>query len=417
MQSEFIALPSIGALSLSFVVWKFFWSTYNRHINAKHARNCLPLPLPEKPAYFTTDVSLLVPTINTPASFTECMKLWLANKPKEIIIVTVPRDLTWVKTLLAPLKGVSTPISVFTVPRPGRRAQMSLALRKATGKIVAFVDDDTQWPSDMVLQYLVAGFQDPTVGGVTSRQSALVPTPRRNASTVTASEVMTMRALDGASDSNAILYAAEGTVMCVTGRTMVAKAEAVQTDEFDFALTHQTWNGRVINTGDDGFVTHWLRNHGWNLAFQSAPEAEIFTLTESGSRFLKQLVRWRRSGFRDFIALICFEPGFRRIFKKHPRYAVKSVLFILKPLTTALHLIAWSQCLYNWPYIAFFFLAYYIYRGVSACRSFKAKHPWLGNRNLWAVFAMDYIYQIINFYVVLTLGTEGWMTRDDSPGV
>jgi cellulose synthase/poly-beta-1,6-N-acetylglucosamine synthase-like glycosyltransferase len=229
---------------------------------------------------------------------------------------------------------------------------MSLALRKATGKIVAFVDDDTQWPNEMILQYLVAAFEDPAVGGVTGRQNALIPVERRSASVITASEVMTMRALQGSGDSNAIMYAAEGTVVCLTGRTMVVKAEAVQTEEFHFALTHQTWKGKIINTGDDGFVTHWLLNHGWKLAFQNAPEAEIFTLTESGSRFAKQLVRWRRAGFRDAIIMLCLEPGFYRSFRRNPGYALNRTLFILKPLTTTLHLIAWSRCVYEWPRIA-----------------------------------------------------------------
>ena len=99
------------------------------------------------------------------------MQLWLANAPKEIIIVTIPRDLQRVRELLAPLgDSISTPISVFTVPKPGRRAQMSLALKKASGSIVAYVDDDTYWPSNKVLPYLLAGFNDPAVGGVMGRQ-------------------------------------------------------------------------------------------------------------------------------------------------------------------------------------------------------------------------------------------------------
>lgn len=115
-----------------------------------------------------------MPTINTPDAFTECMRLWLANEPKEIIIVTVPRDLPRLNELLDPLLQASSPpevpISVFTVPQPGRRAQMSLALRKAAGKVVVYVDDDTYWPSNKVLPSLLAGLEDPAVGGVTSRQ-------------------------------------------------------------------------------------------------------------------------------------------------------------------------------------------------------------------------------------------------------
>ena len=143
---------------------------YERHRNSQTKNQCAPIPLPEKPTISTRDVSILIPTINTPDAFTECMRLWLANEPKEIIIVTIPRDLQRVKELLAPVGDTSTPISVFTVPKPGRRAQMSLALDKATGSIITYVDDDTYWPTNKVLPHLLAGFHDPAVGGVMGRQ-------------------------------------------------------------------------------------------------------------------------------------------------------------------------------------------------------------------------------------------------------
>ena len=51
----------------------------------------------------------------------------------------------------------------------------------------------------------------------------------------------------------------------------------------------------------------------------------------------------------------------------------------------------------------------------GALEDFHKKHPWVGYRNLWAVAVMDHVaYQIINLYVVATLGAEGWLTRDDS---
>lgn len=56
----------------------------------------------------------------------------------------------------------------------------------------------------------------------------------------------------------------------------------------------------------------------------------------------------------------------------------------------------------------------HLYRFVAAGCAFHAKHPWVGYRHLWAVVAMDNVYQFVNIYVVLTLGVEGWLTRDDS---
>lgn len=67
-------------------------------------------------------------------------------------------------------------------------------------------------------------------------------------------------------------------------------------------------------------------------------------------------------------------------------------------------------------HFSIFFAAYYLYRFTAAAWAFRAKNPWIGYRHLWAVVAVDNVYRLITPYVVLTLGVEGWLTRDDSGG-
>lgn len=179
-----------------------------------------------------------------------------------------------------------------------------------------------------------------------------MPVHRRKPSIVTASEVATMRTLSSTSDSNASMYATERMVWCLTGRTLLARSAALQNEGFAHALTHETWRGRPINTGDDGFVTHWLHNRGWRLAFQSAPEAEVLTLVESAPNFARQLVRWRRSGYRTHVVLMMGEPGFWRLRREHPGYALKILRFLVKPLSTLVDAAAWIQTAYHWPCFA-----------------------------------------------------------------
>lgn len=152
---------------------------YERWSHARCPVEHTPIPLAsDKPAFSNRDVSILIATINTPDDFAECIRLWLANTPKEVIIVTIPRDVQRVSELLAQVTSGKeggppcepVPISVFTVPRPGVREQMTLAIRKATGRIIALCDDDTYWPSNKVLPYLLAGFEDPKVGAVGGNQ-------------------------------------------------------------------------------------------------------------------------------------------------------------------------------------------------------------------------------------------------------
>lgn len=133
---------------------------------------------------------------------------------------------------------------------------------------------------------------------------------------------------------------------------MLARAEALHNDKFCYDLTHETWRGKLINTGDDGFVTHWLLNQGWRLAFQSAPEAEVLTLVESAPGFVKQLVRWRRSGFRTYLRLVLHEPGIKKFQQDYPGFAIKIIRFLVKPLSTLIHAVAWLLTIRSYPYIA-----------------------------------------------------------------
>ncbi|KAJ1333162.1 N-acetylglucosaminyltransferase [Microdochium nivale] len=391
---------------------------FERNAAKRNKVECVPLPLATgKPTFSTRDVSILIPTINTPKDFTECMKLWLANEPREIIIVTVPRDLQHVKELLRVVdleRYPHVPVSVLTVPRPGRREQMSLAIKHATGRIVAYVDDDTYWPSSKVLPYLLAGFEDPGVGGVGGKQSAFVPATRRAAGVITASEVASIRALSGSASANADSYAKEGVVWCLPGRTLLARAEGLPIDDFCHALTHEYWGSKQINTGDDGFITHYLMKRGWKLAFQSAPESEVLTLVEPAENFIKQLVRWRRSGFRTYLTLVLHDPGLWTLYSWYPGFSKLVLRFLLRPITTVVHSVAWAHAFYSHPKFAAFLFMYQLYLALSAALDFYRCHEWIGIRNIWSIIIMDNLYQLINIYVFLTLGVEGWLTRDDA---
>lgn len=129
---------------------------------------------PDRPTYRSEDVSVIVPTIDTEVSFTECIRLLLANHPKEIIVVTVPWNLNRVRRLIEPRQlehiGQKSKIRIFTVNRASKREQVMRGIEASTGKILALVDDDTFWPQPMVLSYLLVPFEDPTVGGSTGTQ-------------------------------------------------------------------------------------------------------------------------------------------------------------------------------------------------------------------------------------------------------
>ncbi len=102
------------------------------------------------------------------------MRLWLKSKPREIIIVTVPRNRRRVGQLVEPLREVAdTKIIILTAPLANKRHQLMIGVRTASGEICALVDDDVYWTLDTVVPYLLAPFEDAEVGAVAGIQRSV----------------------------------------------------------------------------------------------------------------------------------------------------------------------------------------------------------------------------------------------------
>ncbi|KAM0229429.1 hypothetical protein ACHAPO_009972 [Fusarium lateritium] len=206
-----------------------------------------PVPL-EKPTFLTNTVSILIVTIDTPDEFTNTLRSCLASQPKEIIVVTIPRDVSRVEALVSPVLNETNdvPITIMTVPKPGRRTQMALAAREATGDILCFVDDDTVWPSKKVLPYLLAGFENPKVGGVVGRQSTWIPKERQSPGALTPWEVAAIRKLSSNNEKQMLLHASGGGIWCLTGRTMLLRTAAIKPGSFLDDWTNEIFWGRLL---------------------------------------------------------------------------------------------------------------------------------------------------------------------------
>lgn len=79
------------------------------------------MPLPVKPSYTHKDVSIIVPTIDTESTFTECMRLWLEANPREIIIPTVERNRAHVEQLIEPFQQDADRIIIVIAPLANKR--------------------------------------------------------------------------------------------------------------------------------------------------------------------------------------------------------------------------------------------------------------------------------------------------------
>ncbi|KAI1341046.1 nucleotide-diphospho-sugar transferase [Xylariaceae sp. FL0016] len=378
-----------------------------------------PEPL-ANPTFPTESVSILIVTIDTPDEFTKTLRTCLVSKPKEIIIVTIPRDLPRVQTLSDPVinEADGVPIIIKTVPKPGRRTQMALAAQIATGDILCFVDDDTVWPTTKVLPYLLAGFEDAKVAGVVGRQrcktrSAWISPERRSPDALTPWEVAGIRKLSSNNTKQRLLHASGGGIWCLTGRSMLIRTAAIKPGPFLEEWTNERFLGQLIQTGEDSFLTRWLRDQGWSLLHQDAPEAEVFTDVKRDAAYIGQLIRWRRNGFQAFIMQLFAEPGFRAIYRRDPYFARKLAEELGRPLITLVHLVGWAMAIVTSPKIALLFAAWYMFQMFQEYRSFLQQFPWIGPKNLWAAIVMDQAYLILDYYGLITVRQEGWLTRND----
>ncbi|KAK1975622.1 family 2 glycosyl transferase [Colletotrichum cereale] len=389
------------------------WHTYDEALTKYLAKKTKPIPLPENPSYQSTDVSIIIATIDTPDSFTDCLRLWLANRPKEIIIVTIDRDLQRVHDLVKPVIAEGDDrISVMTAEYASKRYQMVVGIKQAKGKILALVDDDAFWNTLQVLPYLLAPFEDPKVGGSFGKQSALIPFKRRDPAVITPWEVASLRSLDSQNNIQAVRSTADGGCFCMIGRTMVIRAEIAADPRFVHAITTDTWRGKLLNTGDDSFITRWLQTEGWDIAVQNAAEAEITTIVFDDANFLRQLVRWQRSAIQSFLTTIFYQPGLGKIAEKHPYMARKVVERLIRPVVARVHILAFIQGFRNNSTFAYFAFFWYIWGWVSAYGSFIRRFPYAA-RHIWACFLLDNAHPILDLYAWITLSTETWGTRSE----
>jgi glycosyltransferase involved in cell wall biosynthesis len=146
------------------------WGVLDKAVISYYSHKYKPMPLPDNVNYSNRDVSIIVPTIDTGPTFTECMHLWLKANPREIIIATIERNRARIVQLIEPLRQHAEKIVIVTAPLANKRHQLVVGVKAAKGEIFALVDDDVYWRVDTVIPYLLAPFENAEVGAVAGIQ-------------------------------------------------------------------------------------------------------------------------------------------------------------------------------------------------------------------------------------------------------
>ncbi|KAK7184386.1 hypothetical protein DPSP01_013830 [Paraphaeosphaeria sporulosa] len=389
------------------------WDVYHKVLTSYLAKKYRTVPLPDTPSYHCNEVSIIVPTIETEATFTECVRLWLRSNPREIIIVTVPRYKAHVEQLVQPVKDLTDKITILVAPVANKRQQIMMGARKATGKIIALVDDDAYWRGSGVMPYMLAAFEDSSVGGVAGLQSPEIPLERQDASVITVWEAAAALDMFKMNHDQPVRFTADGGLWVLSGRTVFIRAAILKDPHFAEAYTHQVIDGKIVNGADDVWVTEWILDHGWKICVQNAPEAEIFTNVPHDRKFLLQNLRWERGNFRSFWERIFGNPGYRTMKQRHPHLTSVMIEKLTRPVWVSAYIVAWSTTLQTAPWLAATFLLW-MTLGMGGSfwtyRAFVKEYPYMAGK-VWKLMLMGNMGPVMDIYAFITMKDDRWLTR------
>ncbi|KAI1375313.1 glycosyltransferase family 2 protein [Hypoxylon crocopeplum] len=416
-----------------FLGWLYLWDYIDRCEGSTLAEAYnAPFPLSEKPKYSPSDVSLIVPTVNWDEDLPTNLATWLANRPREIIFVTVDRMATQLLRTLEATPGLPEAISasgtfvgIVTVEQANKRTQLIRGIEEAKGEIVALVDDDARWTTDEVLKHLLAPFEREDIGLVGGPITSYVPKNRQHPRIITPWEVAALRIRSRRAPGMKAFFVADGsTNFTVSGLTMLLRTEIVRDSQFQFRFLNDMWSGIRQNTGDDAFITryvlfqHQLPYHKssstkpkqWRLGIQMTPEAEVQTSLLRDAEFARQSKRWYRSGLRLRLTCLFYEPKFLAMRDTSYYMARKMAGGMFTPFFAVVRLILWCMLWRSFPRLAFGLLLYVLYNWFSSLYGFYRQFPYIGSK-IWAAMVADNIYLVSDFYAWLTLSSESWSNR------
>ncbi|MEM1589927.1 MAG: glycosyltransferase [Candidatus Bathyarchaeia archaeon] len=227
-------------------------------------------------------VSVVIPEYNEDKGvFEKCLASVATNKPDEIIVVhDDSRDEV---EFLARKYGAK----VYSFKsRVGKRAALARGWEMASGDIIVHVDSDTiLYPN--AIEEIIKPFSDEQVVGVQGK--CLVYRTGswfswRMSQLIEANRDWNNKALNGC-------------LVVIDGRFNAWRREFLISQEK--AFLNEYFLGRRCEIGDDRFLTQRANLQGYKTVYQSTAAAET-AAQPTYLKFLKQQLRWARSGYKSF---------------------------------------------------------------------------------------------------------------------
>ncbi|TPX36752.1 hypothetical protein SmJEL517_g01146 [Synchytrium microbalum] len=371
------------------------------------------------PKYTSRDVTILVPTIDSGEEIKLAVRSWLKNDPFQIIFITTNKAKQGLEDLANEVDPKRERIRVVCIEKPNKRNQMVAGINHTKTDIIVFCDDDVMWPETM-LQYMLAPFEDPKMGGVGTTQRVVPVGKHMTVWEVLSAYRIAMRNIEVTSSTYI-----DGGVCCLSGRTAAYRTSILRDHDFQWQFTHEYWYrwyfGKWIpchqHSGDDKFLTRWIVSHDWNTHIQACKQAELASTFKNNWRFLKQIMRWTRNTWRSDIKSLFME---RKIWNRYPFVAYQMIDKFFNPLTllygpaTVIYMCIDQSKDVNarlspWVIILSYVIWLLLTRLVKYMPHFVKRPQDILYLPVWLIF--NYAFAIMKVYCLFSLHNTDWGTR------
>jgi cellulose synthase/poly-beta-1,6-N-acetylglucosamine synthase-like glycosyltransferase len=276
----YLPLGIIGIWRWGIWLFKKLGSLYYRPIN------------PENQVQNYT-MGIITPVYNEdPSVFRAALDSWQSNNPNELIAVIDQKDMHCIRVFEEFAQNKPWAKLIVT-SKAGKRPALADGILASKSKIVALVDSDTIWTHN-IRDKLLAPFQNPTIGGVTSRQH---PIERHSIWQKMTDIFWDMRNYYDLPAQTAMAKA----LTCLSGRTSLYRREIILPKLNEFL--NEVVFGRKKESGEDKCLTRLVQKDGWKTYYQSNAVV-LSSAAQDFKTFWNQRIRWSRNSHNsDFISL------------------------------------------------------------------------------------------------------------------
>jgi cellulose synthase/poly-beta-1,6-N-acetylglucosamine synthase-like glycosyltransferase len=339
---------------------------------------------------YRLSLSVVVPVYQEdPEIFARAIESWLANDVDEVVLVIDVTDHACMEV------AERYPVTVVVTDEPGKRDALRRGWNACRTELVALVDSDTIWASN-VAEEVCKPFADPRIGGVGTRQNVY---DGRGFLARINDMFLDHRYFD----ENACQTAFGRAVSCLSGRTAVYRRQLLLQVEEEF-MNETFWGVRCLS-GDDKRLTTLILERGY-LTYMQRTARVWSTFPSTWGKFVRQRLRWARNTWRSDLRALSRSWAWRHPFLCYTMLdkAVSCFTLLVGPSFMGLALFR-----HDWTFAVTLAAWWQISRSAKLL-------PHLHRRPSSFFFipgyiVMSWVMALIKIAALLTIRKQRWLTR------